>query len=336
MESRGRPAVGVLGDFYDPAGQRLLSEQAEVIFLDQVDLSAVADRLRGIIPRYPSQVTAEMIAGCPNLLGIAASGRGVDNIDVDAATRAGVPVANNQGLGGASVAEHTMGMMLALTRGYRRPLAEGLLASWPTRLDIRRVELAGRTLGIVGCGKVGSEVARRAAFGFGMRVQAYDPYVDAQHMASVGAQRIEDFDALLASSDVITLHPELNHETTGMFGDREFALMKPDAYFLNISRGKVVQTEALIRALQAGRPYAAALDVYDPEPPAADSPLLTLPNVVLSPHVADMTVETMRELALSTARQMCQLLAGKRPDNLVNPQAWDAFEARHAASGLAA
>lgn len=323
-----RPVVAAIGELYDPAGTELLQRHVDLVTLDG---SRPTGPIHGILPRYPGQVTAQLIAACPELLAVAASGRGVDNIDVTAATAAGVLVANNHGVGSWSVAEHTIGLMLALTRSYGPVFRAGLAHAWRIRMDLPRVDLRGRTLGIVGCGNVGSEVARRASLAFGMRVLAYDPYVDAGRLAEVNAEKVDDLHELLAASDIVTLHPELNAETTRMFDDERFAQMRTGAYFLNISRGKVVVTDALIRALRSGKLAGAALDVYDPEPPPPDSPLATMPNVLLTPHVADMTVEIRRALALSTAEQMLQMLAGQRPTNLVNPDAWDRFVARYPA-----
>lgn len=328
---RSRPLVGIIGGLYAAEGRALLAQHVDLVELDESGVApGLPEGLNGIVPRYPSQVTSEMINESPRLLGIAASGRGVDNIAVDTATDRGVLVANNHGVGSSSVAEHTMGLMIAMVRGFGRSSGSDLAEAWRTRLSVHRIDLASRTLGIVGCGNVGTEVAKRASLGFGMHVIAYDPYVNAETLLARGVSKVESLEQLLGQSDVVTLHPELNAETEGMFGDREFRSMKQGSFLINASRGRVVQTAALVQALETGHLAGAALDVYDPEPPQFNGPLSRLPNLVLTPHVADMTVEIKRALALSTAGQMLDMLAGRRPANPVNPRAWESFATRRA------
>lgn len=155
-----------------------------------------------------------------------------------------------------------------------------------------------------------------------MRVLAYDPYVSAEKMAEVGAIKVERLEDLLAEADFVTAHPEMNEETEHMFNDKTFAQMKPGAYFVNTSRGRVTDTDALVRAVRSGHLAGAALDVYEDEPLPDDSPLLALDNVVLSAHIADFTVETKRALALNAATQLITALDGKQPPSALNPDAW--------------
>ncbi|MCS0639656.1 hypothetical protein NX801_29270 [Streptomyces sp. LP05-1] len=320
-----RPNVLLIGPMYAAEAEELLERHAHVRRVDDSDraavLAAVADA-HGLVARYPARVDRELLAAAPHLLAVLSSGRGVDNIDIAAATEAGVVVANNPGLGGKPVSEHFFGLLLSLTRNLTAVHRHGNRAAWESRLTSHRVELTGKTLGIVGLGNVGGWTARRAHGGFLMRVLAYDPYVPAEKMAEVGATKVERLEELLAASDFVTAHPELNDETEHMFSDKTFEQMKRGAYFVNTSRGRVVDTDALVRALRAGRLAGAALDVYEDEPLADDSPLLQFDNVVLSAHVADFTVETKRALAMNAATQLVTALDGTQPPSALNPDVW--------------
>lgn len=333
-----RPVIALFGGMYDPKAEDFLADRADLRRIEdpvsenggRADLRAV----HGIVVRYPNPITSELFDSAPALLGVVASGRGVDRIDIDGATRAGVAVANNPGYGGRSVAEHTLGLILMLTRDLNTCARDGYRAAWARRLDTHRIDLHGRTLGIVGCGHVGGTLARMAR-GLGMDVLAFDPYKSTAHIQAAGAAKIGELATLLAASDIVSLHPELNAETTGMINTAALSAMRRGAYLVNASRGKVVDTDALICALRSGHLAGAALDVYDPEPLPADSPLLSLPGVVLSPHVADMTHDTRQALAASAARQVLAIVVGDRPPNLVNPQVWDRVAARRATLRLA-
>ncbi|MBD0693373.1 NAD(P)-dependent oxidoreductase [Streptomyces sp. CBMA123] len=329
-----RPTVVLIGSMYAPEAEELLEQHADVRRVDDQDrpaiLAAVAGA-HGIVARYPARIDAELIAAAPNLVAVLSSGRGVDNIDLDAASAAGVVVANNPGLGGKPVSEHALGLLLMVTRGLTAISRDGIEKAWDARLTAHRVELTGKVLGIVGLGNVGGWMARRAHGGFLMRVLAYDPYVSAEKMAEVGAEKVETLEELLSRADFVTCHPELNDETEQMFNDKTFAQMKPGAYFMNTSRGRVVDGAALARALRSGHLGGAALDVYEDEPLPADSELLDIENLVLSAHIADFTVETKRALALSAATQLLLALEGKQPPAVLNPDVWgQAAERRRA------
>jgi D-3-phosphoglycerate dehydrogenase len=320
-----RPNVVLIGSMYAAEAEELLEQHADVRRVDDQDREAVSKALadaHGVVARYPARIDRELIADAPQLLAVLSSGRGVDNIDIGAASEAGVVVANNPGLGGKPVSEHALGLLLMVTRGLAAMTRDGVESAWENRLTTRRVELTGKVLGIVGLGNVGGWMARRAHGGFLMRVLAYDPYVSAEKMAEVGAVKVESLEQLLAESDFVTAHPELNDETEGMFNDRTFAQMKAGAYFLNTSRGRVVDADALVRALRSGHLAGAALDVYEDEPLPADSPLLEIENLVLSAHIADFTVETKRALALSAAGQLISALNGEQPPSALNPHVW--------------
>ena len=196
------------------------------------------------------------------------------------------------------------------------------------------MELEGKTLGIVGLGQIGTETARKAIAAFHMSVLAYDPYVPASKAEALGARQVASLDALLESSDIVSMHPELNAETLGMIGEPQLQRMKRTAYLINTSRGKVVQQAPLVRALREGWIAGAALDVYEDEPLGPDNPLYELKNIVLMPHVAGLTIEAVEGMSLSAASQVLQALSGKCPSHILNPEIWPQAAARAQAAAL--
>ena len=325
------PRIVLLNPMLHSAGQDLLATHGE---MEIVPSSAPPDRLAAalaaadaIVVRLPARVTAGVIAAAPRLKVIATAGAGFDHIDVAAATRAGVPVVNNAGIGPNPVAEHTVGLMLALarrivvgdrllrTRGWAS--RDGLLATDPGS------ELEGKTVGIVGFGFIGRRVAAVCAGAFGARILAYDPFLDDGVFAAAGVVRRRDLRDLLPEVDFLTLHTPLSESTRRVIGAPELALMKPAAYLINCARGGVLDTAALYAALRDGRIAGAGIDVFDPEPPDPADPLLTAENVIVTPHIAGLSGETNRRLSLSAAQQVLQVLAGDRPPRLVNPEVWE-------------
>ncbi|MFO1350365.1 MAG: hydroxyacid dehydrogenase [Gammaproteobacteria bacterium] len=233
---------------------------------------------------------AELLARCPHLLAISADGVGYDTVDVDACTAAGVLVINQAGGNREAVAEHTLGMMLCLSkriiesdRALRRDRA------WH-RNDFIGNDILGKTIGIVGLGHIGTRVAELCKGLLRMRVLAYDPYLRPADFAARGAESAP-LAELLRSADFVSLHCPRNAETLGMIGAAELAVMKPSAYFITTARGGIHDERALIDALRARRIRGAGLDVWAVEPPALDNPLLQLDNVVMSPHIAGVTEE---------------------------------------------
>jgi len=327
-----RHQVLLLGAMYDPAGEELLETHATVHRLANpidAEIRRALPGCAGAFVRYPTRLGADAIHGAPNLLVIGTSGRGTDAVDIEAATAAGVAVVNNPGLGTTPVSEHTIGMMLDLAK-HLTSTHQALRAArgWGDTQGLTRIELGGRTLGVIGCGQIGTEVARKAVHGFGMQVLVYDPYVPPSKAEAVGATWTDDLEALLRTSNFVSLHPALTAETHGMIGEAALRHMRTDAFLVNTARGRVVQTDALVRALREGWIAGAAIDVYEPEPPPPESPLYTLDNLILSPHVAGLTVEARRLLALSAAGQILQVLGGERPPNLVNPEVWERLTER--------
>ncbi|HET6609597.1 MAG TPA: NAD(P)-dependent oxidoreductase [Rhodopila sp.] len=276
--------------------------------------------------REPWFGNADLLGRCPNMLAMSSTGAGYDYIDVDACNAAGVIVVNQSGTNSEPVAEHAIALMLGLTKrvGYtHRAMIKGTAND---RMDLFGNNIKGKTVGIVGIGQIGRLTAKYAA-AFDMRVLACDPYLTEQQVAERGAQKV-DFATLLAESDFITVHCPRNSETLGMFNAEAFARMKPNAFFVNTARGKIHEEGALLEALNARRIAGAGIDVFDVEPPPPDHPLLHLDTVMATPHIAGATVETSYDMTKAAAEQWIDLLRGRVPPRLVNPEIWSRYSDR--------
>lgn len=272
-------------------------------------------------------VTRELLSRCPRLLVVSSNGAGYDTVDVSACTEAGVLVVNQAGGNAQSVAEHTIGLMLDVTR--RISENDRLLRTERgfSREDIMGYEMSGKTVGIVGIGHIGTRVAKLAR-AFDMTVLAIDPYLTEEEIARRGAQAVTR-EQLLERSDFVTLHCPRNKDTMNMMDAEAFARMKKGAIFVTTARGGIHSEGAVLAALQSGHLRGAGLDVWDKEPPPLDHPLLRLPNVVATFHTAGVTHEARRNMALFAAEQIVGILKGGRPPRLINPEAWPAYAARY-------
>jgi phosphoglycerate dehydrogenase-like enzyme len=190
------------------------------------------------------------------------------------------------------------------------------------RADMRGTELLGRVLGVVGYGRIGRRVAEICALGLKMRVLAHDPYLTTKPPTPAGVELIDDLDSIFSQADFVTLHTPLSPDTRHLADERRLRLMKPGSYLINASRGPVVDEAALIKVLQEGHLAGAGLDVFDPEPPQPDNPLLTMKNVVVTPHIASSTDRGLTAMMKGNAENIVQVLKGQRPIWLVNPEAW--------------
>ena len=270
------------------------------------------------------RVDADVLEALPEVR-IVASARGVpSNVDLAAATARGVPVLHTPARNAASVADFTIGLVLAqcrsLARGQDHLRRRGWLVDGELPyLHFRGPELAGRTLGLVGYGAVGREVARRAAGGFGMRVLVSDPYVSGPGPPAEAVP----LERLLVESDVVSLHCPLTPETTGMIGEAQLGLLRPEAVLVNTARAAVVDEAALVAALVEGRIAGAALDVFWTEPLPPDHPLLGMDNVTLTPHLAGAADDVVTRHSAMIADDVARLLAGRRPVHLANPEVWE-------------
>jgi D-3-phosphoglycerate dehydrogenase len=271
-------------------------------------------------------VTSELLSRCPNLLVVSSNGAGYDTVDVPACTRAGVLVVNQAGGNAQSVAEHTIGLMLDVTR--RISENDRLLRTERgfSREDIMGYEMSGKTVGIVGIGHIGTRVARLAR-AFDMTVLAVDPFLTEEEIGRRGATAVTR-EQLLERSDFVTLHCPRNKDTLDMMNADTFARMKKDAIFVSTARGGIHNEAALLEALQSGHLGGAGLDVWDMEPPPLDHPLLGLRNVVATFHTAGVTHEARRNMALFAAEQIVGILKGGRPPRLINPEVWPKYVER--------
>jgi D-3-phosphoglycerate dehydrogenase len=278
----------------------------------------------GLIVRSGTRVTAELLDDPGRLRAVVRAGVGVDNIDVAAATRRGIVVMNTPGGNTVSTAEHTVAMLLALARGI--PAADASLRQgrWE-RGRFVGTQLAGKTLGVVGLGRVGREVARRAA-GLDLAVVGFDPFLSPDKAAQLGIESVGSLDQLLPRCDFLTVHTPLTDETRGLVGAAELARLPRGARVLNCARGGIIDEGALAEALRSGHLAGAALDVYAQEPPPADHPLLGLPHVVLTPHLGASTVEAQASVAREAAQLLIDFLTRGVVQFAVNMAAVDRTE----------
>jgi D-3-phosphoglycerate dehydrogenase len=267
--------------------------------------------------------TGDLLDQLSNLLVIGRPGIGVDNIDLEAATERGVAVVNTPDGPTISTAEHAVSLLLALAKRHKP--ASRLLTEGGSFIDEPKLlEVCGMTLGLVGLGRVGKRVARICSQGLGMKVVAFDPYVRAEQAVELGVTLYSDLFEVLRMSDFVSLHCPPSKETKGMIDAKAFAAMKPTAFIINCARSSILDETALIAALQAGRIAGAGMDVFDPEPPDRNHPLLHMQNVVATPHTAGFTEGALRAMGMGVAEEVLAVLRGVRPANLVNPAVWEA------------
>ena len=265
--------------------------ELSVVAADSPEYRAALPGAAYLVGFVAGSIDEALFQAAPELKLVQMLSAGYDNADLDAARRAGVPVANNGGANSVAVSEHAMLLMLAASRGLVGQHANVVAGRWRGNATVRQQELNGKTLGIVGFGNIGKKTARLAG-GFGMAVQYYDIVrLDEAAEDALGV-RFRLLPEILGTCDVISLHVPLNDATRGMIGADQLALMQPSAILVNTSRGPVVDEAALVAALSEGRLAGAGLDVFADEPPPADHPLFALDNVVLTPHAAGPTVES--------------------------------------------
>jgi D-3-phosphoglycerate dehydrogenase / 2-oxoglutarate reductase len=269
-------------------------------------LQAVAES-DALITRSGTPITRELVGAGNRLRVVGRAGVGLDNVDVDAATERGILVINAPTANILSATEHTMAMMLAVCRNLPAAHASVKAGEWK-RAQFMGVELNGKTLGVIGFGRIGSRVATRAR-SFGMRVLAYDPYIASAAAEKVGAEAV-DFERLLLESEMITVHTPLTEETRGMITAAEIARMRNGVVLINCARGGIYVEHDLAEALRSGKVSAAAVDVFEQEPPGADHPLLNAPNVILTPHIGANTIEAQDRVAIQTTEMVIEALHG--------------------------
>jgi D-3-phosphoglycerate dehydrogenase len=278
----------------------------------------------GMIVRSGTKVTAKLLENPGKLRAIVRAGVGVDNIDVAAATRKGIVIMNTPGGNTISTAEQTITLMMALARHTPAADASLRLNKWE-RTKFVGTQLAGKTLGVVGLGRVGREVARRAV-ALDMKVVGFDPFFSPDFAGKLGIETASDLPSLLPKVDFLTVHTPLSPETTNLIGAVQIALMKKGARILNCARGGIINEEALVEALKSGQLAGAAVDVFVQEPPPADHPLLKLPNVVVTPHLGASTTEAQETVALEAAQLLIDYLTKGAVQYAVNMAAVDRAE----------
>lgn len=326
----------------DPAAERVLKPRADIDLVRMEYSSPEEDNWSELATAHGYQVQPRtelrapwlgdgpLLRRCPNIVALSSTGAGNDVIDVEACTAAGVIVVNQSGTNFEAVAEHALGLMISLSK--RIALADKQMrrsAAPIERYALTGKDLTGRTVGIVGIGHIGRRVAEICRALFRMNVLAYDPYLSDEQVALRGARKT-GLDELLRESDFVTVHCPRSAETLGMFGSREFSLMKREAFFLQTARGGIHDESALAAAIADGTIAGAGIDVFLKEPPPTDHPLLQFDNVIVTPHNAGITSDALENMAESAAQQWIQIFEGKVPPRLVNPEVWPRYCARFA------
>ena len=308
----------LIADAINEKGIENLKEVAEVVVDTSITPEELANTIHeynGIIVRSRTKLTADIIKKADNLQIIARAGVGVDNIDLDAATEKGIMVVNSPESTSVTVAEHTMGLILSMARKISiadKSVKEG---KWEKK-QFMGVELRNKTLGVIGMGRIGSQVVNRCK-SFEMDAIAYDPYLPPEIAKNMGVELYEEIDDVLKRADVITIHVPLTPETEHSISTEQFKIMKDTALIFNCARGGVIDEDALYDALVNGEILGAGLDVYENEP-AKDNKLFELDNIVCTPHIAASTKEAQRDAAIIVANEVITLFKGDMPKNIIN------------------
>lgn len=303
-----------------PEGIAMVQAVAELTFLPphapERDLLEGAREADAILARS-ARLSRAVIEGTRRLKIVSRHGVGVDSVDVAACSERGILVTITGDANSEAVSEYAFGLLFAAARKIAAAHADFTAGQW-RREKFPGVELFGKTLGIIGLGRIGSRVAKHAK-GFDMTVLAYDPYADAERARSLQVSLV-DLKSLLSRADFITIHTPLTAETTRLIGPAEFAQMKPSAIVINVSRGALIDEDALYRTLKNKRIAGAALDAFEKEPLPLDHPLRGLENLVMSPHIAGQTEEALVRMSVGAAQNILRVLRGEVPDNVVNPE----------------
>jgi D-3-phosphoglycerate dehydrogenase / 2-oxoglutarate reductase len=315
-----KPRV-LVADAISPKGVELLETGGQLLVdiktgLKEKELVAIVAGYSALVVRSQSKVTADVIDAAKHLKVVGRAGVGVDNVDVDAATRRGVIVMNTPGGNTVSTAEHAFSLLVSIARSIPQAHASVKEGKWD-RKSFEGVELQGKTIGIFGMGRIGTEIARRA-IAFGMRPVAYDPYLSPSRARSLQVELFEDLSDVLAQSDFLTMHMPLTPETRHLINAERIAKMKRGVRIVNCARGGLIDEQALYDALKSGQVAAAALDVYETEPPPEDYPLRSLPNIVFTPHLGASTAEAQESVGIEIAESIRSVLLDGVIRNAVN------------------
>ena len=307
-----------------PVGQALFNDHSEIELIIPEDVTedaliAAVDGVEGIAVRS-AKLTPKVLESATELRAVSRHGVGYDNVHVPTLTSRGIPMLLAIHANAVSVAEHTMFFLLSLAKRGKEYEAAARTSDFGFRSAPIAVDIANKILTIVGFGRIGTRLARRA-LAFDMKVFVADPFVSDDEIREAGCEPVEDFRVLLPETDFLTVHTPLNDETRHVVGVEELAQMRSDSFVINCARGGVVDEQALADALIAGTIAGAGVDVFETEPPPADHPLLKLDNVYLSPHSAGVSVEAARRMSFETADNLIKALEGEvHVETLANPE----------------
>ena len=303
-------------------GQKLLLQREDIepitiMSANEDEILEAAKEVHGITVRT-ANITRKIIENSKNLQVISRHGVGYDSIDVDALNDCGIPLAIAAHSNMISVAEHAMFMLLALSKNVFYYDQFARKADWTTRWDIRAWDVAEKKLLVIGFGRIGSRLVKRA-LAFDMKVFVYDPYVDGSEIKKSGANHVNNYLDILHEMDAVSLHCPKNEETTNMFSENEFKIMKESAFLINCARGGIINEVALLDALKSNKIRAAGLDVYDDEPSTSSNPLFSLDNILLSPHIAGVTQEATIRMSKQAVQNVLDVFDDKvDPEVIIN------------------
>lgn len=306
----------------DEAGMKVLMGKVDIAISPDPSGESVGRLLReahGLIVRTATKVTRPMIESAPHLEVISRTGGGLDNVDVEAATESNVVVCGVKGPQDRFVAEHAVTLMMALAKQIFYLNREVRKGNFKSRYEYRSMGLVGKRVGLMGLGRIGRIVAGMG-HGLGMEVWGYDPYLTPEDLHLPGLVFTKEREEIIRTSDFLSLHVPLSHETQGLIGKKELDLMKPTAFLINTSRGEIIDEPALIDALQQGKIAGAGLDVFAKEPPEASHPFFKMENVILTPHTGALTKDAVAQLAEGAAQNAIDVLGGRKPSYSIN---WD-------------
>lgn len=320
---KGRADRVVLCTRLFDAGVEYLQDRVELVWRVNQEPRDILDDLRkasGVVVGLQT-MDGETIRRCPNLRVIAKQGVGFDNVDAAAANEMGIPIVITPNANTRSVAEHTLCCILAAAKNLRHELQLAQAGDFSRRNQCEAYDLEGKTLGLLGFGKIGRMVAEMCG-AFGMRVAVYDPLLPPDCVENTGCRYVPTLDELLRESDVVSIHVPLTKSTQGLISARELALMKSSACLVNCARGRIVDERALYEALRDKRIFCAALDTFEREPLDPSNPLYALDNVILTPHVAANTKEASVRMGLMVGEGVAAVLAGERCLKIGNPEVY--------------
>lgn len=302
------------------SGIRLLKKEVEVILASDSSLKTVCKEIKGIhaVIVRTAPFSREIIESADKLEVIARHGVGVDNIDIKAASERGIPVVHTPNANMVSVAEHTMGFILALAKRLVISDKATRQRNFALREEFAASDLEGKTLGIIGAGRIGSSLAKKCKAAFNMKVLAYDPYLSPEKAQEMEVSLSDSLPELLKESDFVSVHVPFTKETIDLIGEKELKSMKPTAFLINVARGKIVNEKALAIALKERWIAGAASDVFSQEPPGPDNPLLKVENIILSPHMAALTKECVIRMATGAAQGVLDVLRGNKAKYIAN------------------